>query len=122
MAHQFLVVEDDVTIVSFIESVLEAEGYEVLTAHSVAEADAQLAARPDASDFCLVIDVVLENENGIEYAQDLLKRHPDFRVLFISGFTDDVVVVEPEYAKRTAFLPKPFGRDDLLAALGQVCR
>lgn len=122
MAHRFLVVEDDVTILAFVESALQSEGLEVVSASSTAEARALLAARPDAAEFCLIIDVVLEHESGIDFAEELLRRHPGCQVLFISGFTDDVVVVEPDFARRTAFLAKPFGKDELLQALARICR
>lgn len=122
MAHRYLVVEDDVTILAFLESTLQSKGYEVISATTVAEATKLLRAQPDPSEFCLIIDVVLAGESGIDFAQELLAQHQDFRVLFISGFTDAVVVVDPDHAKRTAFLAKPFGSEDLLRALGQVCR
>lgn len=120
MANRYLIVEDDATILKFIESALHKEGHEVLTARSIAQAQARLSTQPEAAD-CLVIDVVLQGESGIDLAQQMLKQHPGLRVLFISGFTDDVVVIEPEFAQRTAFLAKPFGRDALIAALDRVC-
>jgi two-component system, cell cycle sensor histidine kinase and response regulator CckA len=120
MARKLLVVEDDPAVRSFIVSSLEQNGGEILIAGSPVEARALLSDRADADDFCLVMDVVLEDESGIDYAQEVLKQHLGLRVLFISGYTDEVVVIEPEYAQRTAFLPKPFGRGDLLAALERL--
>jgi two-component system, cell cycle sensor histidine kinase and response regulator CckA len=104
----------------FLASVLSIEGHEVLTAPTVEEAREVLANRPDAGNICPIIDVVLQHESGIEFAHELLRQHPAVRVLFISGYTDDVLFVEPELANRTAFLGKPFNKDGLMAALERL--
>jgi FixJ family two-component response regulator len=68
----------------------------------------------------VIIDVVLNHESGIAFAQDLIKRYPGFRVLLISGFTDDVLLTEPNDVARMAFLPKPFTKEDLIGELQKL--
>ncbi len=117
MTRAILVVEDDDVVRDFMVEVLRSEGHEVLTAASVEAAQKIIFARPDAQQLYLVIDVVLHHESGITFAQGLVQRYPGFRVLLISGFTDDVLMTEPGDAARIGFLAKPFTKQDLLAAL-----
>ena len=56
----------------------------------------------------LLTDVVMPGMNGHELAQHLLVIKPDLKVLFISGYTDDVGVGAGMEDRRTAFLQKPF--------------
>ena len=121
MKRSILVVEDDDAVRDFIVVVLKSAGYDVLTASSAAEARKTIFARPDAQTLCLVIDVVLNHESGIAFAQEVIKRYPGFRVLLISGFTDDVLLTEPEDVARMAFLPKPFTKEDMVTAIEKIC-
>src|SRR6266545_2975889 len=114
--REILVVEDDDTVREFIVVVLKSEGHDVMTAGSVEAARKIVFARPDAQNLCLIIDVVLNHDSGIAFAQELIKHYPGFRVLLISGFTDDVLLTEPEDVARMTFLPKPFTKQDLVAA------
>lgn len=122
MRRAVLVVEDDDIVREFIVKVLEREGREVLTAGSVGSARSIIFARPDADNLCLVIDVVLHQESGIAFAQELTTKYPGFRVLLISGFTDEVLVSQPEEAAQLGFLAKPFTQRELLIAIDDVCR
>ena len=121
MKRTILVVEDDDAVRDFIVVVLKSAGYEVMTASSGTEARKVIFARPDLQTLCLVIDVVLNHESGIAFAQDIIKRYPGFRVLLISGFTDDVLLTEPDDVARMAFLPKPFTKEDLVTAIEKLC-
>jgi DNA-binding NtrC family response regulator len=121
MKRTILVVEDDDAVRDFIVVVLKSAGHEVMTASSGADARKIIFARPDAQTLCLVIDVVLNHESGIAFAQDVIKRYPGFRVLLISGFTDDVLLTEPDDVARMAFLPKPFTKEDLVTAIEKLC-
>jgi two-component system, cell cycle sensor histidine kinase and response regulator CckA len=111
MEKRILVVEDDESVRAFSVAALNFEGYDVVTA----------SAPPPAAALCLIIDVVLEDESGIHFAQELIKTHPNFRILLISGFTEDVVMTAPEDVARIGFLPKPFSRAEFAAAVGRVC-
>ena len=120
MKRVILVVEDDDSVRGFIGLALQSEGHEVLTASSVDAARKIIAARPEAQALCLIIDIVLNHESGITFAQDVIKRYPGFRVLLISGFTDDVLLLEPDNVDRMAFLPKPFTKEDLVKELDKL--
>lgn len=122
MAQAFLVVEDDDLVRDFIINVLKHEGHEVLAAASVEEARRLIFARPDAHNLRLIIDIVLDQESGVAFAQELVRRYPGFRVLLVSGFTDDVLLSQPEDTSNMGFLAKPFTQRELLVALANLCR
>jgi DNA-binding NtrC family response regulator len=121
MKREILIVEDDASVRELVVAVLKSETHEIMTASSVEDARKIIGAGPEARALCLIIDVVLRRESGLAFAQELMKQHPAFRVLLISGYADDVRPTESENAGRMAFLAKPFSRQDLLAAIEKVC-
>lgn len=119
-ARAILIVEDDDHVREFLILALRAQGHEVFMAEQVEEARRIIFARPDADNLCLIVDVVLRNESGVDFAQEMLLRYPRFQVLLISGFTDDVVLSEHEMGDRLRFLPKPFTREELITAVDRL--
>lgn len=117
MGRRILVLDDDETFRKFVAMLLTAEGHHVLLAADIEAARRLIAQESPGEPLCLVIDVVLDQESGIEFAQELVQTHPNHRILLISGFTDDVLMTKPEDTARIAFLPKPFVRDDIVSAL-----
>lgn len=121
MAQRILVVEDEPVVLAFARTVLQQRGYHVIAAQSIAEARQALATPACADIRHLVVDVVLGDESGIAFAHDCIARDSEFRVLLISGFTDDVLVGAAEHADRMSFLRKPFTRDELITAVDGIC-
>jgi DNA-binding NtrC family response regulator len=121
MSHRILIVEDETVVLNFARTVLQNSGHEVLAAQSVTEARDILSAQVPFENLCLLVDVVLDGESGIAFAQEVVRHHPASRVLLMSGFTDDVLLGEPDLAERIGFLRKPFTRRELLSAVDSVC-
>src|SRR5262245_43889161 len=113
-AGTVLVVEDDDVIRKLGARLLRGAGYFVLEAGSATEALA--AARELAWHVDLLLtDVVLPGMSGADLAQQLARRHPSLRVLFISGYPRDVLVergVAPPDAAE--MLEKPYTGSQLL--------
>ncbi len=103
-----LVVEDEDMVRSFVERVLRARGYRVLTARDGAEG-MRVSDEFDGSIDLLVTDVVMPGgPSGAELAERLLARRPHLRVLFMSGYTDDVTLRHGVSAGLVGVLEKPF--------------
>lgn len=118
---RILIVEDDPTARKIACAALQRFGHELLVAASAAEARHVLEALPRDEELCLVIDIVLANENGIALAHEVIASGRPARILLVSGFTDDIVLSDPLVAAHVSFLPKPFTSAELVAALDAVC-
>ncbi|HWR92216.1 MAG TPA: response regulator [Desulfobacterales bacterium] len=81
---RLLVVDDETNIRLLYTEELTEEGYEVVTAASIAEATEKL--REGAYDLA-VLDIKLKNESGIELLQQLVKERHDMPVILCSAFS-----------------------------------
>jgi PAS domain S-box-containing protein len=105
-----LLVEDNASLRLLARHMLEEAGYTVLAASSGDDALSE-AEKHDASIEVLVTDVVMPGMRGPELAARLTAARPQMRVLFISGYSEDL-----EYPAG-AFLAKPFKREALIQAV-----
>jgi PAS domain S-box-containing protein len=113
-AERILVVEDRQVVRDLAHDVLVDAGFEVETA---AGGDEALAISAASAPFDLLLsDVVMPGMSGPELAERLRAAQPGLPVVFMSGYTDDVLADEVLALPRTCFLRKPFGGRDLVAA------
>ena len=115
-AGTILVAEDDQAVRKLVAKILLEAGYRVLVAALPSEAISLANWEPSID--VLVTDVVMPEMNGHELAQGLLAQRPDLRVLYISGYTPDVVRGKGVLTHQESFLQKPF----TAAALTQAVR
>ena len=113
--ERVLVAEDDESVRRLAVRLLSEAGYEVLEACDLEEG---VGAGADGRRIDLLIaDVVMPEASGRALAERLSAAQDGLRVLYMSGYSEDVLArhgVDPE---RVAFLPKPFTRDSLLRAV-----
>jgi DNA-binding response OmpR family regulator len=86
----------------------------VLSAADGNEALALAGTHPGNLDL-LLTDVMLPGKNGVELATELRRSRPGLRLLFVSGYSADVLDSTP--LENVHFLPKPFGPEDLTRAV-----
>jgi two-component system cell cycle sensor histidine kinase/response regulator CckA len=106
-SETLLLVEDEDAVRSLSKIILRQSGYTVLEASNADEALA-LARRHTATIHLLVTDVVMPELGGRELAEQLSAFHPEMRVLYVSGYTDDAVVRHGVSEAEVNFLQKPF--------------
>ncbi len=116
-----LVVEDEAGIRSLLCKMLEREGYQVLEGSNGEEALRVCFARPEGVDL-LLTDVVMPGMGGRELAEQIHGRHPDVKVLYISGYTDDVAVQAASFPRGSGYLQKPFTREALMSKVRQLLK
>lgn len=104
----------------FIGTALSSAKYEVTAVGTIDEANKFLEGNPDPGDMCLVIDIFLDHESGIEFGEATAKRLPSVHVLLISAFTDHVLMLDPEITARMSFLRKPFTAEELKTAIAAL--
>jgi len=68
----------------------------------------------------LLTDVVLKETGGPELAKLLTMIRPEMRVVYMSGYTDDVVLQHGIRNSQVAFLPKPFTTEELTSKVREV--
>src|SRR5207249_3027696 len=85
-----LVAEDEEGVRDLVQRVLRGEGYDVLTARDGAEALA-LCGRHGGTIDLLVTDLIMPSLGGTELVARLAPRRPGMRVLYLSGYSEDVL-------------------------------
>ena len=79
-----LVIDDDPGVLTAVERMLVARGHDVFTASDTSSASSVLAERGLSPDV-LLVDVVLDAENGLDCARTLLTMHSSMRIVFMTG-------------------------------------
>jgi two-component system, cell cycle sensor histidine kinase and response regulator CckA len=114
-----LLVEDDATVRGYAKRVLEQAGYTVLEAERGTSAIELSREHPGRIDL-LLTDAVLPGIHGAELAERLVAERAGLRVLYVSGFTENSVIVHGVVSPGVDFLPKPYRTDDLLRMVRTV--
>lgn len=108
------VVDDDATLRGALGSLLRSCGFEVVLYETT---DAFLQAGvPDIAS-CLVLDVRLRNESGLDFQERLRAQGIDIPVILMTGHGDIPMTVRGMRAGAIDFLPKPFRDEQILAAI-----
>lgn len=108
---RILMVEDEDAVRAFSQRALTNKGYKVFAAEGGLAA-LQLMARAETGPIDLLItDVVMPEMDGPALAEELRRRSPDLKIIFISGYTEDKL--KEFMGPRTWFLPKPFSLKQL---------
>jgi len=110
-----LVVDDDPGARLLVGTALEMAGFRVISA---ADGTAALSQFREQTADCVVLDVVMPGINGREMAEAVRKLRPAMRVVFVSGYTDDVALLQQLREQSLHFLQKPFTAQ----GLGKVIR
>ena len=98
---------------TLVREILSRAGYQVLEASCAAEALA--LARDQRAEIDLVItDVVMPGMNGRDLAEAVIVARPELRIIFMSGYTDDILAEYGVLEPGTFFLEKPFTATALL--------
>ena len=114
-----LVVEDEAALRDLTQCILEDSGYQVLVAAGVEEA-LDIAGRVGHKLDLLLTDVVMPGMSGNELAKRVLAIRPDLRVLYMSGYADDVLLNRGGLHAGVELVQKPFTRRTLLTRIRAI--
>ncbi|HEV8410843.1 MAG TPA: ATP-binding protein [Gemmatimonadaceae bacterium] len=115
--ESILLVEDDDAVRRVTSRMLEGLGFRVIAAAGPRQA-LDLARDHIGAIDVLLSDVIMPGINGREMAEAVRKLRPAMKVVFVSGYTDDVALLQQLRAQTLFFLQKPFTAQ----ALGQMVR
>ena len=105
-SEMVLVVEDDAIIRGLLREVLESLGYQVIEAESGPDALRKAAEYGKRIDL-LLTDVVMPGMNGRELADLLRRERPGMRILYLSGYTQDILIKQGVLEPGAALIQKP---------------
>ncbi len=115
-----LIVEDEDRMRSVAVAMFKDLGYSALAAQNAIEALALIDANPGVS--LLFTDVVMPDMSGRALAEEALRRRPDLKVIFTTGFSRNAVIHNGVLDRGVNFLPKPFTIDQLAQKVIAVIR
>jgi PAS domain S-box-containing protein len=114
-----LVVDDDPTVLAVARRVMESRGYEVLAASSGDEA-IRLLREDGREPQLLLTDVIMPGGNGRDLALLVQAERPALKVIFMSGYTGNVIAHHGVLEAGMNFIQKPFASADLAGLVRQV--
>jgi two-component system, response regulator RegA len=112
--NTLLVVDDDKPFLTRLVRAMESRGFEVRSAESVAEGIQEIRATPPAY---AVIDMRLDDGNGLDVVQMLHELRPDSRVVVLTGYGNITTAVAAVKMGAVDYLAKPADADDVYTAL-----
>lgn len=114
-----LLAEDQVSIRNVLREFLESKGYTILEAGNGSEALELAANHPGAIDV-LVTDVIMPQIRGLELAKRVADLHPNVRVIFMSGYSEDALVENRLLSEpNMTLIQKPFDPEELAQKIRQ---
>ncbi len=118
-AETILLAEDEELVRFFLAKTLERAGYRLITAEDGEEGLRKFEENRD--NVSLVIsDMVMPKKNGLEMYDEISGIKPGTKVLFISGYSTDMIKVKGEAEENIDFITKPFVKKDLLDKVRKI--
>jgi PAS domain S-box-containing protein len=114
-----LLVEDDEPILDLGVAILESFGYTILSARSPEQA-LKLVGEHAGPIHLLITDIVMPGMNGKDLRDRIVVLRPEIRVIFMSGYTDDVIAHHGILDPDIHFLQKPFSVNTLTCMVREV--
>src|SRR5258705_243646 len=114
-----LLVEDEDPVRLFSARALRNKGYKVIEAKS-GEAALEVIPRATETIDLLITDVVMPRMDGPGLIREVRETHPDMKVIFISGYTEDSFRKRLDSDAEIHFLPKPFSLKQLASKVKEV--
>ncbi|MEO5720566.1 MAG: ATP-binding protein [Chthoniobacterales bacterium] len=108
-----LVLEDDVSVRHISVRVLRSLGYDVLEAANSDDAQRIVAFAQDKKIHLLLTDMVMPQMSGKDFAAWLRQTSPESKVIFISGYLEESILLADRRDDGMFFLPKPFDSEQL---------
>ena len=109
-----LIVDDDRPFRERLARAMQGRGFEVTIAETVREGIAIVRDKPPAY---AVVDLKLDDGNGLDVVEALHEKRPNCRVVVLTGFGNIATAVAAVKFGALDYLPKPADADDILAAL-----
>ena len=114
-----LVVEDDPDVRAYLVETLEGLDYRIRFAANADQALSDFERDPSPIDL-LLTDVVMPGMNGRQFAEEMQKRQPGLRVLFMTGYSRNAIVHNGRLDAGVSLLQKPIPQATLAAKIREM--
>ncbi len=114
-----LVAEDDKEVRKLSKDVLECFGYKVIETGDGEDTINRFKENEDKIQL-LILDVIMPKKNGREVYEEIRKIRPDIKVLFMSGYTADIINSKGILEKGANFISKPVSSHEFLRKVREV--
>jgi two-component system, cell cycle sensor histidine kinase and response regulator CckA len=114
-----LVAEDEAIVRDFLQGILQRAGYRVITARDGDEALNRFIENP-AKISLVISDVVMPKKNGREIFEEIQRRKPAIKYIFISGYTADIFNQHGIVGCNVSFITKPFSKNIILSKVREL--
>jgi PAS domain S-box-containing protein len=114
-----LLVEDEEAVRDLVRTILAGQGYEVIVARDPQHAEV-IASKFRGEIHVLLTDVVMPGTSGRELAARIMATRPGIHVLYMSGYTENVITSGGMLERGLAFLQKPFSPAVLVQKIREV--
>lgn len=116
-----LVVEDDESVLKMAITILESQHYKILSATNASDA-IRLASQYTDQIHLLLTDVIMPEMNGKELSARIAECFPDIKVIYMSGYTSNVISHHGILDQGIVFIQKPFSVSNLISKVQQVLK
>lgn len=118
MAKRIMVVDDSRVVQLKMEKILTGTDYQVVACCQSGEEALELydQIQPDL----VTLDILMPGMDGLETARQLLKKHPEAKILMVSSLAYDDTVNEASDIGAKGFVYKPFEREQILQTMDQA--
>ncbi|MEJ5273333.1 MAG: response regulator [Spirochaetota bacterium] len=117
--RSIMLVEDEEDLRKVLNIMLKKLGYKVIIAESPQDA-LRIIEEENLKPDCILTDLIMPQMNGKELAERIKLKLPDVKVLYMSGYTDNVIVHHGILDKNVNFIQKPFLINELSQKLKQI--
>lgn len=114
-----LLVEDDSSLRTLARKFLESSGYSILEAANGSEA-LRILEGAEGPVHLLLTDLVLPDMTGTTLSEQVVARSPQVKVLYVSGYTENVIVHRGVLDPGKSFLQKPYSKEVLLNRIREL--
>ena len=114
-----LLVEDEASILNMLRKMLSRLGYHIIAANKPSDA-VSLAENHEGTIDLLITDVVMPEMNGRELAGKITELYPSIKVLYMSGYTANVIAHSGVLDEGVNFIQKPYSIHDVAARIREV--
>lgn len=114
-----LLVEDEEAVRIVTRRFLEKEGYRVVVAENADEAEKLFETEVHSIDI-LLTDIVMPQKDGRQLYNSLAIKKPGLKVLFMSGYSDEILAVKNILETGVPFIHKPFTKEKLARKLSKI--